>query len=285
MTMAQTVVGLYDNYDEAQSVVNALINAGFDRNQISLVVNNADNRFRSGDGGASDPSHSTGVAGHSAAGAVGGLLAGAGEGAVIGGLTGLAASIAMLLIPGVGPILALGPLAATLTGIGYGAVGGGILGGLTGQGIPKDDAGYYAEGVRRGGSLVSAHVDDGRAQEAQSILNRFNPVNIDERGSYYRSTGYNGYDDQAPAFTAEEIANERQRYSQSRMTDAASSADMGTNAGTSGGSYARLHPFSINRDTIADSPTGGRAMTADLNDDDESSLTESRGSLGAGSGI
>jgi uncharacterized protein (TIGR02271 family) len=209
--MAKTVVGLFDNYSEAQSVVNDLVNAGFDRNEISVVASNAH-----GEHGA----HTTGGTAEHAAGhagnAVKGVAGGAVEGGVIGGLTGLAVGLALLLVPGVGPVAAIGPLSAALTGAGMGAVSGGVIGGLVGLGIPKEEAGYYAEGVRRGGTLVSVSADDARADQALAIFNRHNPVDIDERAEYYRSTGYTGYNQNAPAYTADQIKADRTAYASYR---------------------------------------------------------------------
>jgi uncharacterized protein (TIGR02271 family) len=206
--MAQTIVGMFDDYDEAQAAVHDLMTAGFTQSDISIVANNATNRFTKDAPGAGTPT-SSGPNGH---GMVAGAATGAGEGAIIGGFTGLAASLVTMLIPGIGPIFAVGALAATLGGAGLGAVGGGVIGGLTGLGIPKEDAGYYAEGIRRGSTLVTVRADEPRAEEAADILNRHNPVNIDERGGYYRSTGFSGYNKSAPAYTPEQIEGERRHY-------------------------------------------------------------------------
>jgi len=228
--MAKTVVGLFDDFDEAQSVVNDLVSAGFRRDDISVVANNAHGRFGTPASGGTT-SH-----GPNAGGAVKGLAGGAVEGGVIGGLTGLAASLAALLIPGVGVVAALGPLAATLTGATIGAVGGGILGGLIGLGIPKHEAGLYAEGVRRGGTLVTLTADDARADQALAIFDRHNPVDIDERAAYYQSSGYTGYNDKAPAYTPEQIEAERRQYAsyrpQATTATAAPAANLNTTATT-----------------------------------------------------
>lgn len=221
--MAKTVVGLFDSFNEAQSVVNDLVSVGFRRDDISIVANNARGEFGSHEG------HS---AGEHATGAVKGAVGGAVQGGVIGGLTGLAASLAAILIPGVGVVAALGPLAAFLTGASIGAAGGGILGGLIGLGIPKEEAGLYQEGVRRGGTLVTLSVDDARANEAMAIFDRHNPIDIDQRADYYRSTGYSGHSDKAPAFTADQIEADRRAYASYRPTGTtATTAGMNT-AGT-----------------------------------------------------
>lgn len=207
--MAKTVVGLFDDFSHAQMVVNDLESAGFRREDISIVTHQ--------NGVSHGTASQSAGAGHSGGhGVVGGAVGGAVEGGVIGGLTGLAASLVMLAIPGVGPALAVGPLAATLSGAGLGAVGGGVIGALTGLGIPKDEAGHYAEGIRRGSTLVSVNVNEDRADEAMAIFNRHNPVDIDERSSHYSNTGYTGYTEQAPVYTPEQITAERNTYATAR---------------------------------------------------------------------
>ena len=211
--MDKTVVGLFDDFDDAQKAVDALQGAGFAYADISVISNNADSRF-----GAYDNTMPT--AGTRAGGAVSGALGGAAEGAVIGGLTGLAASLALLMIPGIGPIAAVGPLAATLSGAGIGAVGGGVIGALTGLGIPEEAAGYYAEGIRRGGTLVAVRTREDRAAEAARILRRSGAVRMQERNNYYRSTGYSGWREDLPAYTADQIAAERSNWATARRNTA-----------------------------------------------------------------
>ncbi len=181
--MAKTVVALYDEFDTARSAVEALVDAGFNRGDVSLVANDASGKYAEY---VNDDDVSAGE--------------GAGFGAVVGALVGLGVA----LIPGIGPVLAAGPLAAALmAGIGAasGAVTGGIVAGLVDFGIPEEHAETYAEGIRRGGTLVSAHVDqDEWADRAQSILNRYNPVDIKERSGEWRSSGWTGYDASAAPY-------------------------------------------------------------------------------------
>lgn len=202
--MAKTIVGLFDTFAHAQSAVNDLISAGFNRDDISVVANNASGEF-----GTHDAHHS----GVNVSQAGGDAVKGAVKGGMYGGLTALAATVALALIPGVGPIAAVGPLSAFLGGAALGATAGGILGGLTGLGVPEHEAGYYAEGIRRGGTLVTVHADDARANEATSILNRHHPVDMDTRAEYYKSTGFTKYDEKLPAYTPSQIEEERTRYS------------------------------------------------------------------------
>ncbi len=69
------------------------------------------------------------------------------------------------------------------------------MGGLVGAGVPKEDAEYYAEGVRRGGTLVTVNAEDSMASTAHDILQRHNAIDIDERSTQWRSGGWTGFDD------------------------------------------------------------------------------------------
>lgn len=218
----KTVVGLFDNFSDAQAVVNDLEAAGFDRSQINLVTNRTGSGLRATDDQVAADT-TTGTGGRVAHGA-GGLVGGAVEGGIIGGLTGLVASLVALAIPGIGPVFAVGPLAATLTGVGWGAVGGGVIGLLTGLGIPKEEAGYYMEGVRRGGTLVTAAVTDDRMQEALDIFNRHHPADIEERGTHYQKTGYKGYAESMPAYNTEQITEERRNWAPAMAATTATTA-------------------------------------------------------------
>lgn len=202
--MARTIVGLFDTFAQAQSAVNDLISAGFSRDDISVVANNVSGEFDQVE---------TAEGGVNVSQSVGDLAKGAVRGGLYGGLTALAATVALALIPGVGPIAAVGPLSAFLGGAAIGATAGGILGGLTGLGVPEEHAGYYAEGVRRGGTLVTVNADDMRANQAADVFSRHNAVDIDRRGEYYRSTGYTRYDDNLPAYTPAQIDEDRQNFS------------------------------------------------------------------------
>jgi len=209
--MAKTVVGLFDDFAEAQSVVQDLVNAGFRREDISIAANQTATGY-SGAG-------TTGTAAGAGEGHAVGKDAGIGAG--IGGAVGLLVGLGALAIPGIGPVLAAGPLAAafgvgvvgsTLSGAVVGGVVGGLVGALTHIGVPKEHAEYYSEGVRRGGTLVTVNAPDNQAEEAVDILNGHNAVDIEQRGASYKTGGYTGYSDTAPAYTAEEVTRERDMY-------------------------------------------------------------------------
>jgi hypothetical protein len=198
--MTKTVSALYDTYDAARSAVSALEAAGIPHSDISIVANNSESWHR-------DDRESN---------AAEGAGAGAGVGAAVGGVGGLLTGLGMMAIPGVGPVVAAGWLIATAvgaaTGAAVGAATGGIIGSLTEAGIPENDANLYAEGVRRGGSLVTARVADERASEVQAILNRNKSVDLNARGRLYRGEGWSRFDPASPAYTADQVAKERTRY-------------------------------------------------------------------------
>jgi len=163
--MAKTVVGIFRSIDDAQAVVRELQSSGFKREDISLTTRDKrEGREAKRETGVEDVKE--------------GALGGAGLGALLGGGAGLLAGLGALTIPGIGPIVAAGPIAATLGGAGVGAVAGGIAGALIDMGIPEEDAEQYAQGVHRGGTLVSVRTEDHRAQAAAGILERHNPMDV-----------------------------------------------------------------------------------------------------------
>jgi stress response protein YsnF len=192
--MAKTVVGLMDNISEAQDVVRDLVDSGFNRDAISILTR----RDERTEGMVREEEGTTDTGS--------GAAKGAGAGAVLGGIVGLVVGI----IPGVGPILAAGPIAATLVGAGVGAVAGGIVGALTNMGVPEEHANYYAEGVRRGGVLVTVATADENADQAADIMRRHGAVDIEKRAEHWRSTGWERFDEKAAPYSSEEFARERE---------------------------------------------------------------------------
>jgi hypothetical protein len=198
--MTTTVTALYDSYTAAKPAVDALEKSGISNSDISIIAHN-------GDGSIVDKNHTN-------AGADAG--AGAGIGAVVGGAGGVLAGLGMMAIPGVGPVVAAGWLVATAVGaVGGAAVGaaaGGIVGSMTNAGVDEREANLYAEGVRRGGTLVAARVDGDDGLKAREILERYQPIDRVEREAAYRRGGWRAFDETAPLYTAEEIEAERRQY-------------------------------------------------------------------------
>ncbi|PBB37257.1 hypothetical protein [Mesorhizobium sp. WSM3868] len=195
----RTVTGLFDNYDDASDAVGELEAIGVPHSDISIVANNSTGWYQDDRSNAAEDA-----------------AGGAGVGALIGGAGGLLTGLGIMAIPGVGPVAAAGWLAATAAGALGGAVvggaAGGIVGALTDSGVPERDAHVYAEGVRRGGTLVTAKVSDALAGEAESILGQSRSVNLEDRRSAYEADGWRSFDAGAENYTADEIERDRARY-------------------------------------------------------------------------
>ena len=173
----RTVTGLFDTYDHAASAVHSLKDAGISSDDISIVA-----------------SKSSGAPEHDDEG--GGAATGAGLGIATGGGIGLLAGLGALAIPGIGPVVAGGWLLTTAVGAALGLASGSIVGALLKAGVSEEDAHVYAEGVRRGGTLVSARVDDARAESANAILRNAQGVDIAARRDEYSKDGWSRFDEQ-----------------------------------------------------------------------------------------
>jgi len=180
-----TIVALFDEYEDADQAVQALYDYGVESKQISIVT-------RENDG----IRHNTSTGEAAASGAT--------AGATAGGVVGLIAGVSAVLIPGIGPVIATGTIAGaiattlgmTAVGAGFGAATGGLLGILIDQGFPKKDAELYAEGVKRGGVLVSVQTDSTHPHEQISdILHDAGAVDIDDRRQSWQDEGWTHFDE------------------------------------------------------------------------------------------
>src|SRR6202140_4548810 len=175
-----TISRLYDDYSDASRAVAELERAGIPHSDISIIANNVEGWYgRDRTSGRVDRDHD-GVDDR-----VEGAAAGAGIGATAAGVAGLLAGLGLLAIPGLGPVVAAGWLASMALGAAVGGTVGGVIGALTAAGVSKEDAHVYAEGIRRGGTLVTARVPDGDRAKCEAILSRAY-VHIQERGAAYR---------------------------------------------------------------------------------------------------
>jgi hypothetical protein len=192
-----TVVALFYEYRDAESAIRDLEAAGIPSSDINLIANNAGNRY-------GDYPQYTGCPATSDT--TPGTATGAGVGAVLGGTAGLLAGIGALAIPGVGPVVAAGALAAMLAGAGVGAAVGGFVGALVDAGIPREHADIYAEAVRRGGTLVVVRIEEMWRERAADTLSRHLPVDIEERAESWRQAGWRGFDERADPYAATDAA-------------------------------------------------------------------------------
>jgi len=184
----KTVTAFFESYDDAAQAVSRLESAGIPSSDISLVANNEGERHSRHANGRmhGTGSHSTDTHADDGAGA------GATVGALAGGGAGALAGLGMLAIPGFGPVVAAGWLVSTLVGAGAGAAAGGLVGALVGAGVDENDAHAYAEGVRRGGALVTVRASESEVNRIVDILDDEGTVDFEERQSAWRNEGWTG---------------------------------------------------------------------------------------------
>lgn len=143
------VIGVFDSYEDGKMVINDLKAKGIPDGKISLVTRRRDangvvlneDYVEKGDEVVESP------------------VAGATTGGISGGLAGVLAGIGALAIPGIGPVIAAGPIVAGLAGAAAGATGGGLLGALVGLGLEEEDGRIYSDELDKGGVVVSVEDD------------------------------------------------------------------------------------------------------------------------------
>ena len=179
--MSKNIVALYDDIVIARQVVEDLVKEDFLRASISLITNDAQNQYSH----YLDKGYAPKTDAVSAA-------EGVGFGVTVGVLVGVLVGVASLTIPGVGLVVVAGPIVAGLTGAVLGTITGGIVGVLIKSGVPENDASYYAEGIRRGGTLVS--IETSNILAASDIMNRYGVINVHERSNQWRQDGWKDAD-------------------------------------------------------------------------------------------
>ncbi len=158
--MSKVVIGSFHDRDSAESAIQELKNQGLGRD-LSLVTR--------------DDEGEPGVENRGVSYSDQNLAEGSITGGALGGIAGMLAGAGALLIPGIGPILAAGPLAASLTGI----VTGGIAGGLVDYGIPEERSEFYEEQVRQGSILVSLKSSSEKVDAAADILREYGAEDVE----------------------------------------------------------------------------------------------------------
>ena len=192
--MTVSISRLYDDPQTASRVVIDLEAAGLSHKEISMISSNADDWY-----GVDGNNVKRGKVDRDADGVddrAEGAGAGAGIGAAVGGTTGLLAGLGIMAIPGVGPVVAAGWLAATAVGAIAGGAAGGVIGALTQAGVPKEDAEIYAESVRGGSTLICARVPDSDRARYEAIMDG-SAVDIRTRREAYLEHGWRGFDPNA----------------------------------------------------------------------------------------
>jgi hypothetical protein len=163
------VFGIYSTLASADQATDALVKAGFPASDISALL--------------PDNLGSKELGTQKATKAPEGAATGAGSGAVLGGALGLLAGIGALAIPGVGPLIAAGPIMAALAGAGVGGAVGGVTGALIGLGIPEYEAKRYEGRIKKGGILLSVHCDTSdEVKRAKEIMKNIGAEDVSSTG-------------------------------------------------------------------------------------------------------
>lgn len=152
-----TVVGVFDDRSQAEKAVNEIRKAGITDDKISIAAREEQVREK----GRGDHENGDMLRDND-------MTTGATTGGTLGGLAGLLAGAGALAIPGVGPIIAAGPIAAGLSG----AAAGGLAGGLVDLGIPREKGQEYEEEIKRGGLLAVVETDDNKVNDVASYMKR-----------------------------------------------------------------------------------------------------------------
>jgi Heat induced stress protein YflT domain len=172
--------GIFRSRAAAEQCVDALVAGGFRSDDVSVL--------------APDQAVTRELATEKNTKAPEGAATGAATGGAIGGTLGLLAGIGALAIPGIGPLIAAGPIMGALAGAGAGAAAGGLVGALVGMGIPEYEAKRYEGRVKDGGILVSVHCDDSDwVDRAKEVLKRSGAEDIASAGE--KSVSSHGVDD------------------------------------------------------------------------------------------
>lgn len=186
-----TVTALFDTYEDASRTLHDLQAASIASTDLSLISHRG------------DTSHEVIVDGEDKT--ASGAGTGAGIGTVLGGGAGLLAGLGIMAIPGIGPVVAAGWLVATAVGAVAGATAGGLIGALTGAGVSEEHAHVYAEGIRRGGTLLVARTEPSNVARVRGIMLSDRAVNIDVRRDAYREEGWERFDHAAEPIAANDV--------------------------------------------------------------------------------
>lgn len=165
--MSQTVLAAFTSVGEAENAITTLKAEGYDPKQMSVMMK--------------DTRESQQVANNTGADVATEAASGATTGGVIGGIAGLLVGIGALTIPGIGPFLAAGPIAAslgltgaaatTVTGAATGAVAGGLVGALMGLGLSHEDATVYEDVIKEGGVVVAVPALENAVTHVTQVVN------------------------------------------------------------------------------------------------------------------
>lgn len=203
MARKRNLIGMYRDLDIAERLVSDLLSAGVPRDRISIVSHHASERYRDL-ATLSDEHRKENTA------------RGAGGGAAVGAVGGALLSIGLAALPGVGWILAAGPIGSILATGGIGALAGAAVGGIGGAlskaGVPERQAQHYAEAVRRGGALIAVEAEEADAPQVAEVMERYEPVDMDRSAKRWQEEGWSPEELEQKPFSEQEVHRERAHW-------------------------------------------------------------------------
>jgi len=196
----KTIVALFDRFEDAKAALGDIVQAGAEREKISLLANHAG----AGPALTLNPSYAredlnVDTDGQS------GVVTGAEVGIGLGGILGLMATIGTVAIPGIGPLIAIGAWATIAAAAAAGGIVGGIVGAFTDRGVTDADAHLYAEGLKRGGTLVTVVAPDDLVGPITQVFKNHRAVDIEKRSKAWTAEGWVSFDPEGHPLSQTEI--------------------------------------------------------------------------------
>lgn len=164
---ARAVIGVFNSRDDAEKAVSQLRGKGFGTEEINIV--SKEGNSRRGQTQTYDDDVTDGALTGGTIGGIGGLLLGA----------GVVAGVGAMAIPGIGPIIAMGPISAAIGG----AMAGGIAGGLIDWGIPAEASQRYEQSVAKGGILAVIKTNSSKVDAAAQVLRQYGAIDIESHST------------------------------------------------------------------------------------------------------
>ena len=188
---SNTVIGVFSSAEQAMEALKAIRQTGVPGSSIGMAI-----RAHEGD----PPGESA-------------VTRDAEVGAAAGGAGGALLGLVSAAVPGVGPVLIIGPMLAALGGAGLGAVAGGIIGALAKLGVPHEEAGIYAESLRRGDAILTVRAGDREtAERVVAIMNRNGAADVNGRAANWRRRGWAGHQAGLEPLSEDELRREQEYY-------------------------------------------------------------------------
>lgn len=186
-----TVVALFDEFEDAMGALSDLVQAGIARDRITLLANSASAHHPSV---LSNPAYAREDMEKPESDATSGLGLGVVIGAGIGGFLGYLLGSGTIALPFLTGLINGQTWIAVAAGTVLGGIVGGLVGWLMDRGVSDEDEKLYAEGIKHGGTLVTVHLPEDLVDRAKVIFKSRGAVDIETRDAEWRAEGWVSFD-------------------------------------------------------------------------------------------